>query len=165
LAAWDRAHATQDVDLLIGMSGLRLQSLLSRLHQEGFRAKGRQVVVRVDDAEFIQLMFAVPDTVLEIQVDLLFADTEFQRQALSRRVPLNHAELGCGLLVLSCEDLILMKLQAGRIIDIVDAAGLLHTNRQDLDMPYLMGWIERRGLQRQFAVVSQEAARLDALPE
>jgi hypothetical protein len=136
---------------------------MSRLQQEGFRAKGRQLIVRLDDAEFIQLMYQVPETVLEIQVGLLFADNDFQRQALTRRVPLQSDELGRGLFVLSCEDLIVMKLDAGRMIDTVDAAGLLHANRQQLDMPYLMGWIEKRGLQRQFAVASEEAARLDAL--
>ncbi len=164
LSLWKRVRSTQDVDLLIGLAGTRPHALLSRLKEAGFRAKGRQAIVRLEDAEFIQLIYEPPGTFLEIQVDLLLADTDFQKQALSRRVLVHHEELGGDYFVLSCEDLIVMKLEAGRIIDIVDAAALLHENREHIDMSYLTQWIAKRRLQRQFDEASREAARLDSLP-
>jgi len=45
--------------------------------------------------------------------------------------------------VLACEDLILHKLAAGRVVDRVDAAALLRANRLALDMTYLQGWLRR----------------------
>ena len=84
LAAWDRVRATHDIDLLIDPSGVRIQARLSRFGSEGFRAKGKQAIVRLPDAEFIQLMYEPPETLIAIQVDLLLADNEFQRLALQR---------------------------------------------------------------------------------
>src|SRR5438067_13215160 len=46
LAAWNRVRSTHDVDILIGLTGIRPQALLSRLYAEGFRAKGPQAINR-----------------------------------------------------------------------------------------------------------------------
>jgi hypothetical protein len=43
----------------------------------------------------------------------------------------------------SCEDLIVLKLIAGRILDRVDAAELLKANRESLDLGYLAGWAQK----------------------
>lgn len=164
LAAWNRVRSTHDVDLLVGMAGVRPHALLSRLYAAGCRSKGRQPIVRLEDAEFVQLIYDPPGTMQPIQVDLLLADTEFQRLALSRRVAYDQEEFGQAIAVLACEDLIIMKLKAGRMIYLVDAASLLHANRARLDMPYLLHWVAEFNLQRRFDDASQEAARLDALP-
>jgi hypothetical protein len=50
LTAWDRVRATHDIDLLIGVDGVRVQWLLARFGAEGFRAKGKQVIVRLPEA-------------------------------------------------------------------------------------------------------------------
>src|SRR5436305_1018400 len=106
LAAWNRVRSTHDVDILIGLTGIRPQALLSRLYAEGFRAKGRQAIIRLEDAEFIQLIYDPRGAVHPIQVDLLLADTEFQKEALARRIAMNEKEFGRPMAVLDCEDLI-----------------------------------------------------------
>jgi hypothetical protein len=75
-------------------------------------------------AEFIQLTYEPPDAFVEVQIDLLFADSPFHRQALQRRVKLPAESLGIEMAVVSCEDLIILKLLAGRILDRVDVAPL-----------------------------------------
>jgi hypothetical protein len=50
LAAWDRVRTTHDIDFLIGVDGVRVQSLLARFGAEGFRAKSKQVIVRLPEA-------------------------------------------------------------------------------------------------------------------
>jgi hypothetical protein len=165
LAAWNRVRSTHDVDVLIGLAGVRPQVLLSRLYMAGFRAKGRQAIIRLEDAEFIQLVYDPPGAIHPIQVDLLIADTEFQRQSLGRRISVDERDFGRQMAVLSCEDLIVMKLKAGRMIDLVDAAALLHENRGTIDMDYLTRWVAELGVQRRFDEASKEADRLDSLPQ
>ena len=59
--------------------------------------------------------------------------------------------------MLACEDLILHKLLAGRIIDLADAAALLRANRETLDLGYLRSWAARLDLTGHLAEVWQEA--------
>jgi hypothetical protein len=150
LSSWKHIRSTQDVDLLIGIDDARLHAVLSRLQSAGFRAKGRNLVVRVEEHEFIQLLYEPPGLFLDIQVDLLLADTEFQRQALARRVPLPFPELGFDVAVIACEDLIVMKLLAGRMIDRADVSALLRSNRGSLAWEHLLRWIDEFNLQSLF---------------
>lgn len=150
LAHWGHIRSTQDVDLLIALSGARPQTLLSRLAAAGYRSKGRKPVIRLDDASFIQLFYEPPGSILEIQIDLLLAESEFHRQAIERRVKLPHSALGFQLDVVSCEDLIILKLIADRIIDRLDAGELLKANHDSLDFTHLSMWIRRLHLQKQF---------------
>jgi len=55
----------------------------------------------------------------------------------ARRVPTILPDLDIEIAVLACEDMILHKLLAERVIDLADAAALLRANRQSLDFAYL----------------------------
>jgi hypothetical protein len=59
--------------------------------------------------------------------------------------------------VLSCEDLILHKLLAGRIIDKADCAFLVRVNRQDLDIGYLQHWVTTLSLAPRWQEIWSEA--------
>jgi hypothetical protein len=151
LAHWGHVRTTQDVDLLIALSGVRVHSLLSALSAAGFRSKGRHPLIRLEDVEFLQLLYQPPDTVLEIQIDLLLADTPFHRQAVERRVTLPVSALGFQLDVVSCEDLIVLKLLAWRILDRADVAELVTLNRTKLDFGHLLAWVRAHKLEQRFA--------------
>jgi hypothetical protein len=58
--------------------------------------------------------------------------------------------------VMSCEDLIIHKLLAGRIIDSADVAALLRANRAGLDLAYLKGWLGQRNLLPQLETIWHE---------
>ena len=64
---------------------------------------------------------------------LLLAKSDYARQAIERSVTLPAEALGFEVQVLSCEDLIVFKLLAGRLIDRADAAALLRTNANVID--------------------------------
>src|SRR5438094_576568 len=81
---------------------------------------------------------ATRDVDLLVQVDLLLADSPYHREALARRIPATVGDLEVS--VLACEDLVLHKLLAGRIIDRADVAALLRANREALDSAYLRRW-------------------------
>lgn len=157
LTHWGHIRSTQDVDLLIALSGVRTQSLLARLASVGFRSKRGNPLIRLEDPEFIQLWYEPPGAVLEIQIDLLLADTPFHRQAVERRVALPESALGFELDVVSCEDLMVLKLLAWRILDRVDVAELLKANRATLDYGYLGGWVRDRKLEQRFAEAWNDA--------
>lgn len=104
LARWSYIRSTQDVDLLIALSGVRPHALLSQLAAAGYRSKRRDPLIRVEEAEFIQLFYEPPGAVLEVQIDLLLAESAFHRQAVDRRVTMPDSELGFPVDVVSCED-------------------------------------------------------------
>ncbi len=163
LAAWNRVRSTHDVDVLILLSGVRLQTVLSIFGGKGFRAKGREALIRVDDAEFVQLMYEPPGCFIDVQVDFLLAETEFLKTAMARRVSFVMQELG-EVHVLTCEDLIIMKLLAGRMIDLVDAAALLHANRDRMDSAYVSQWVSQLSLEQPYRDTLNEATRMGASP-
>jgi Nucleotidyl transferase AbiEii toxin, Type IV TA system len=151
MSAWKRPRFTKDVDLLLAIHEPDAKVAIGPLLAKGFRSKGPEAMVRLaDGSRFIQLIYDMPDALLDIQVDLILATSEFHRQAIARRVTLPRAELGFEIDIVSCEDLIVLKLVAGRILDRVDAGELLKANRNSLDFGYLMGWVRKLKLQRAF---------------
>jgi hypothetical protein len=146
LSRWKLFRATRDVDLLIGVASIDTQPLISALTAIG--AKQKRPVAPLGNAYIVQLAIEPEDTFVEVQVDLLLADSDYHRQALSRRVPLELE--GTTLYVLTCEDLILHKLIAGRMIDLADASQLLELNAKEIDHAYLAGWIERLQLESEW---------------
>jgi hypothetical protein len=55
------------------------------------------------------------------------------------------------------EDILTLKMNAGRLIDRADAAALLRLNRATLDLPYLLGWVSRLNLHSEWAGIWAEA--------
>ncbi|MEX2176305.1 MAG: nucleotidyl transferase AbiEii/AbiGii toxin family protein [Pirellulaceae bacterium] len=150
MGAWKRPRFTKDVDLLIAIGEPRSREALQLLTAAGFRCDRPKPVVRVAENRFIQLHYDPPGAMLDVQLDLLLATTSFHEQALARRKTLPESELGFEVAVVSCEDLIILKLIAGRILDRVDVGELLKANRDSLDQSYLTGWVQKLQLERPF---------------
>lgn len=157
LAVWKHVRATRDVDLLISIGEERLEELLQSLHAAAIRPKRSPSSVRLGSFEVIQLLYEPPETFVDLQIDLLLARSEYPLEALRRRVAVELAGLGSAIAVLTCEDLILHKLLAGRLIDRVDAAALLRANRQTIDVAYLDKWARDLKVSRDLVEVWREA--------
>jgi hypothetical protein len=80
-------------------------------------------------------------------------------------MPTRLAALDLDLDVLACEELILHKLLAGRLLDRADAAMLLRANQADLNLEYLLGWTRALSLGPELARVWEEAFPGEAMPE
>jgi hypothetical protein len=141
MAHWGHIRSTQDVDLLVALTDMRPHALLSRLAAEGYRSKGR----------------APLDECYDVQIDLLLADSPFDRSAIERRMALPVSALGFAIDVVSCEDLILLKLIAGRILDRVDVIELLRQNRDSLNLNMLQSWLSPLHARRGFVEAWSEA--------
>jgi hypothetical protein len=149
VSTWKHLRATQDVDVLVATDALDPDGLLREMQARGFRPKLHPPVLTIGPARILQLLYEPPGAFLDLQVDLLFADSEFARTALGRRVAFRLPDGSFEFLVLTCEDLILFKLLADRLIDRIDVVALLTANRPRLDFGYFATWLDRnevRGL-------------------
>jgi hypothetical protein len=140
LASWKYVRATRDVDLLVGLEGGSVDELLAELRAAAIRPRRTPAVTTLGRLRLIQCVYEPPGSFLDLQIDILLAECPYQVQALARRVPEQLAGLDVSVFVLACEDLILHKLLAGRIIDRVDCVSLLRLQRENLDWAYLCNW-------------------------
>ena len=142
LAAWKHIRATKDIDLLLGIGADELDPVLRQLQAAGMRPKHSPPLTILGRLELVQLLYEPPEALMDLQVDLLLANSEYHREALSRRIPTTLPGLEAEIAVLACEDLILHKLLAGRLIDRADAVALLRLNRETLDFDYINRWAD-----------------------
>jgi len=165
LAAWKHVRATRDVDLLVAVGHGGLEEIFSRLRAAEIRPKRDPPVAKLGQLEIAQFLYEPPETFLDLEIDLLLARSGYHVEALARRVPVRLPNLDIDVAVLACEDLILTKLLAGRIIDRVDAAALLRANRGEIDFPYLTRWAGSQGLMGDLSSAWKEAFPKEPLPE
>lgn len=164
VAAWQHPRATHDVDVLIGLGNTQVEQLLAKLEAVRIRPKRRPPLLSFGGIRLLQLEYDSPHVFATIRIDLLLADSEYHQEALRRRVAVVLPDVNLQVFVLSCEDLVIHKLLAGRIIDKADAAALLRANRATLDIEYLRKWITRLQLQSDLAFVWDEAFPGEELP-
>lgn len=157
LAAWGHIRATRDVDLLIAVNRAAVDPILDALRSHGCRPKKLAPLVTVGDHCFVQFLYTPSGEFYDVQFDLLLAESELQKSALARRVRYYIPGLSHPIDVLHCDDLILLKLVAGRIIDRADAAALLRENRDAIEVEYLLSWAARLDLATDFAEIWREA--------
>ncbi len=165
LATWKHIRATRDVDLLVELGENDLDRVVEHLRATGLRPKRTPPVAPLGQLDVLQLLYEPPETFVDLQIDLLLAKSDYHREALRRRMPAQLPDLDIAIAVLACEDLILHKLLAGRLIDRVDAAALLRANRSSLDMDYLRQWGGRLKVESDLAAVWGDAFPGRVLPE
>jgi hypothetical protein len=163
LAVWKHPRNTRDVDILVDVRHVHPDQLVEAIKRAGMRSKRQPLVLLVGNQRIIQLLYKAPGTFLDIQIDVLLADSAYQKEALARAKPAkldSEREIA----VLSCEDLIIHKLLAGRIIDSADVAALLRANRAGLDLAYLKGWLGQLNLLAHFETIWRETFPFEPLP-
>jgi hypothetical protein len=157
VSIWKHARATKDVDLLVGLQTEEVPQLLRQLSISGIHPKRLPPVIEIDDVHIVPLTCQPTETLLDIRIDLLLAESAFQKQALDRAIPAELPPPNEAIRVLTCEDLLLFKLLAGRIIDRADAAYLLRENRKDLDFAHLNRWSRTLAIESNFQEIWKEA--------
>lgn len=159
LAAWNHPRFTHDVDLLLALPDEEKETVVTTfLEADFFFKKGeKHRWIPLGGIELLQLFYEPPDTFMDFRLDLIAAKSDYHLGILQRRVPVRLPMVDREIAVVSCEDMLILKLLAGRIIDRADAATLLRKNRERLDDEYLMKWIRAHGLQPQLAEIWDEA--------
>jgi hypothetical protein len=146
VSAWGYFRATRDIDLLIAIELDDWTNAEQRLLAAGFQMVGVKQPKLVDAIHIIETKCQIPEVLWELKVDFLLAETPYRRQAIARGVPFTFPNAPVAIKVLTCEDLILHKLEAGRIRDIADCEQLIAIQRATLDNAYLDAWAAQLGL-------------------
>jgi len=153
-----RAHAlprpTFDVDFTIAISREALPALYQATEVLGYVVSEAQTKGRVDQVQGLAVV-KFQWYVGERAVDVFLAETPFQVQMLQRA---RREQVGLQALIVSPEDLILLKLIAGRPKDRVDIADILFI-QGTLDHNYLRQWAPRLGVAAELEAALAEAER------
>jgi hypothetical protein len=157
LAVWQHVRATRDVNLLLGVSEKQFAKIQKALTGAGIKPKHKASPVPLGNPQVLQFQYEPPGAFLDIQVDLLLSDSSYHQTALARSVEVKLSSLEGKVFVLACEDLIMQKLLAGRVIDKADVTALLRANRNTLDMNYLRHWCKELDLDRDLAIAWEAA--------
>ncbi len=143
LPIWNYPRSTQDIDLLLAVGND--QQLLSICEALDCRPRRQPAIVELGSVRVLQAEYCPPGEYVEIDIDFLIGQSDFHQSLASRAIAIDYAGLDARIRVATCEDLILLKMQAGRLIDLADCQRLLELN-PELDREYLIFWADRLDL-------------------
>lgn len=157
IQGWGRVRQTKDVDLLI-LSGEKDRERVFRAAEgAGLVRDPVRPVVSLPGATILRLAYSDARTAITVRVDLIEAGPGFMTEAVRRALPARLFEET--LRLASCEDLVLMKLLAGRPIDRADALDLLRVNAAQLDWSYLTKTAGALGIGAELQAARDESGR------
>ena len=156
MAAWKYPRATRDVDIMVSLPDEQIDGLIASLLRTGVRSKD-DTPIDLGHIDVIRLEYEPPGAFVDVPIDLLVARSDYARAAIKRSVTLTSETLGFEVRVMACEDLIINKLLAGRVIDLADSAALIRANVGEIDRDYLIDQVESIGLIDQLKRIWSEA--------
>ena len=138
VAAWGRARATADIDVTLGGDAERLEAVAARTQRVGLSV----------DHEWLEWNPLLRDRHRRLighggVVDLMRPRDDQEEMALARRRYVSFG--GRRLPFVAPDDLILMKLKAGRPHDFEDVLSVLIAQRE-IDERYMVDWARRLGI-------------------
>ena len=128
VSLWARPRATLDVDVLVSASLARVPALRGALVKQGVR------IVQAEESPDL-LMAGLRGLLGSIAIDVLVSSNPLVGEILSRRRRKRVG--GTTVWVLGAEDLIVLKLQSGRALDLEDARAILVARAGRLDLSLL----------------------------
>lgn len=140
---------TDDLDLAITVSPTDHQRLLTLARAHGYDFDPKETRDFIEGG--LVRLWGPPSKEAGIGLDLLFTVDPLTRSVVQRATPMQIFDVW--LPVASPEDLLLMKLEANRGVDVDDAIGIKTVFASSLDREYLNDWADKLGIR----------ARLDAL--
>lgn len=119
---YGKPRLTQDIDITLALEPHQAQPVINLIENLGLKI----LISNVE--EFLSQTFVLPvvDPKTQLRVDFVFSLTPFERQAIERS---NIVEIdGVPVRYVSLEDLIVMKVIAGRPRDLEDVKGVILKN-------------------------------------
>lgn len=157
LTAWKHARYTRDADVLVAVDRRRVGDIVASLMAAGFRPRHDPPLRIIDGQGIVQFTFQPAEALMPFQFDVLLATGDFQRETIERAVPWPLPGGGEEVRVVRPDDLVVIKLLAGRIIDRADAAMVLRENRDDIDFQRLHRVVAGHGLAAAYREIWSEA--------
>lgn len=149
---------TRDIDVTLGIGTERLAAVLELLPEIPLKA------LPADLEAFVQRTMVLPalHEATGIRVDLIFSFTPYEQEAIARARPVTVG--GQMVRFASPEDVIILKIFAGRPRDLEDAATIMR-NQPDLDRAYIQLCLEQFDAGQDEPVFAARFAALAAAPE
>jgi len=134
---YGRARFTEDVDVTIGVAPSRFQEISKIIA----RMRLVPVDVGMPVQEFVNasMLFPCVHTPSGMRVDIAFSILEYERQAIVRGRLVEVA--GQNVRFAAPEDVVVMKMIAGRPRDVEDVKAIYLKNRNQLDLLYIRHWL------------------------
>jgi uncharacterized nucleotidyltransferase DUF6036 len=122
-----QTRVTADVDMVLAIDVTRALALLESV------AGSKFMPLFADAAEVVEKSFILPlrHRATGVKLDLAIGLSGFEQQAISRAQILDIG--GISVPVITAEDLLVMKVLAGRPQDVQDAAGIVQAQSRNLD--------------------------------
>ena len=135
---------THDIDFTVAVGRERLPELYAAIQDLGYTVAEAYLSGWVDEVAGLPLVkFRLYSEGQGVDIDVFLAEARFQQELLSRR---RREQIdGLSAWLVSPEDLILLKLLAGRPRDFADIGDVLFTQGQ-LDECYLRRWAQELGV-------------------
>ena len=132
---WQRPRATRDADVLVCGQNADIQRLREAMRHAGFAHHDRANHQSLEGEDVYRFWWLTGPAGVAPKLDVLVGRRPVHQIILRRKVVV--PALDTQLSVASIEDVILLKLLAGRPIDRVDAVDLARIHRDRLDEAYL----------------------------
>lgn len=143
VGVWVEPRATKDIDFVVSARIADVDDLCEAMREAGFDIRTEEVH-RLKQSHMTRL-WATDSNGEPFMIDLLLDEHPFYDSLLDRSRPQRFADHEVR--VASPEDLLLLKVLAGRPQDIVDAARLVETCGAGLDRAYLEQWAQELGIE------------------
>lgn len=140
---WERIRATRDADFLLVGKEVQTGELIEAMREAGFSHHERANNIRLENVGILRFHHRAGDTGFSIKVDAILGRGRYYEVVVDRCVP--KEAFGCRFPVASVEDCILLKLAAGRPIDMADATELASIHATALDRAHLTEWAAKLG--------------------
>jgi len=130
---------TRDIDMTLGVDTDKFPLIENICRRLGLK------ILPENPGDFARETKVLPaeEPKLRIRVDFIFSFTSYEAQAIERakKVLMNDYPVKFA----SCEDVIIHKLIAGRVIDEEDVKNILIKNRDSIDLEYIRKWLSEFG--------------------
>src|SRR3989338_6533153 len=146
---------TMDIDVDILLSLKDVSYLLGRLKKSGFSVNKKRCLKTARDTGIFQITYA------GLGVDFIITSTDFEREALRRRIAVTL--YGIKTYLPTPEDLILLKIIPARPQDLLDAERVAIRHKAKLDLEYLNSWAQKLSDEAQDIRIWNELKRILAL--
>ncbi|MBS4026676.1 MAG: nucleotidyltransferase [Clostridia bacterium] len=141
VSIWGAVRSTLDIDLLIMVNKTQQTALINLFNKEQY-----EVELRKSDI-FDPIGDVLNSNILGIPVQLICSRYQWEEDMINRAVAIRISD-DLELPVISVEDLIIMKLRGGSIIDFYDVNNLIDIRKSELDIEYLKKMIEKLKLKK-----------------
>lgn len=148
VSKWGFPRATQDVDFTLALDETQSNAVDDLMKKAGFEKLSGPEEIQASGLKLSKYWLPGPSKQPEdgIGVDVFFTSTEWQHEAIGRKVTAAVAKGWPDYWIASKEDLLLYKLAALRAKDVIDLEGLMERQYANFDWNYIAFWAKELGI-------------------